>query len=357
MAKNQIKYEKNIEAIDIFCGIGGLTNGLKKAGIDVKAGIDSDISCKYAYETNNGAKFIGEDIAKIKGSDLNKLWNKNNIKILVGCAPCQPFSMYANTIKEDRTKEEKWNLLNEFLRLVEETKPNILSMENVPNLANQEIFKMFVKKLRELKYYISYGNVFCPDYGIPQNRKRLVLLASRYGEINFIPPTHRPENYVTVKDAIGMLPAIESGETCKTDPLHKARSLTPLNLKRIKATPYGGGWKDWSENLKLSCHKRKSGVTFGSVYGRMKWENPAPTMTTLCIGLGNGRFGHPIQDRAISLREAALLQTFPMEYVFFPPQEQEYITKVSRHIGNAVPPKLGEVIAMSILNHLKEYKL
>lgn len=355
MVKKQIKYEK-IEAIDLFCGVGGLTNGLKKGGIDVKAGIDSDISCKYAYEVNNGAKFIGEDIAKIKGSDLNKLWSKKIIKVLVGCAPCQPFSMYANTVREDKTKGEKWNLLNEYLRLVEETKPKILSMENVPNLANKEIFKKFVEKLRDLKYHVSYDNVFCPNYGIPQNRKRLVLLASKYGEIALISPTHNKDTYVTVKEAIGNLPPIKSGETCEKDPLHKARSLTPLNLERIKATPYGGGWRDWNENLKLTCHKKESGITFGSVYGRMKWENQAPTMTTLCIGLGNGRFGHPTQDRAISLREAALLQTFPMEYKFFPPQTQEYITKVSRHIGNAVPPKLGEVIAMSILNHLKEYK-
>jgi len=355
MAKRQ-KYEKKIEAIDLFCGVGGLTNGLKKAGINVKVGIDSDISCKYAYEINNDAEFIDKDITEVKGEDLNKFWSKKNIRVLVGCAPCQPFSMYANTVKNN-TKGEKWNLLNEYLRLVEETKPDILSMENVPNLANKEIFKMFVEKLKTLKYYVSYDNVFCPNYGIPQNRKRLVLLASKYGEITLIPPTHNKNTYITVKEAIGNLPPIKAGETCKTDPLHKARSLTPLNLKRIKATPYGGGWRDWNENLKLNCHKKESGITFGSVYGRMKWESQAPTMTTLCVGLGNGRFGHPTQNRAISLREAALLQTFPMEYEFFPSQEQAYSTKVSRHIGNAVPPKLGEVIAISILNHLQEYKV
>lgn len=126
-------------------------------------------------------------------------------------------------------------------------------------------------------------------------------------------------------------------------------------MERIRATPYGGGWKDWDDSLKLDCHKKESGSSFGSVYGRMKWETPAPTMTTLCTGLGNGRFGHPEQDRAISLREAALFQTFPMDYEFFSPEEKFSVSKASRYIGNAVPPKLGEVIAESILLHLKSH--
>ena len=149
---------------------------------------------------------------------------------------------------------------------------------------------------------------------------------------------------------------LNAGETCESDPLHTARKLTALNMKRIKATPYGGGWKDWPEELILNCHKKGTGKTFGSVYGRMLWDEPSPTITTLCTGIGNGRFGHPEQDRALSLREAALLQTFPVDYRFFPDTETFSLRNVSRYIGNAVPPLLGEVIAESIKRHLKTYK-
>ena len=148
---------------------------------------------------------------------------------------------------------------------------------------------------------------------------------------------------------------IAAGESSKEDPLHRAASLSPLNLKRIQATKEGGSWRDWPEELKLRCHKSSTGKSFGCVYGRMKWDEPSPTMTTECTGIGNGRFGHPEQDRAISAREAALLQTFPMNYRFFEDESCVSLTKASRYIGNAVPPKLGEVIAKSILAHLNEY--
>jgi DNA (cytosine-5)-methyltransferase 1 len=161
-----------IATVDLFCGVGGLTHGLKKAGIKVRAGIDLDKSCKYAYESNNNAKFIGEDISKIKGSDLAEFWKEDEIKVLVGCAPCQPFSSHSNKIK-GKEDGDKWNLLNEFLRIVEETNPSIISMENVPNLSNKDVFKNFVNKLQEIGYQVSFKNVFCPDYGIPQKRRRL----------------------------------------------------------------------------------------------------------------------------------------------------------------------------------------
>jgi DNA (cytosine-5)-methyltransferase 1 len=178
------------------------------------------------------------------------------------------------------------------------------------------------------------------------------LLASRLGNIDLISPTHKKENYVTVKDAIGHLPPLEAGQGCPTDALHRCRALSPLNLQRLKSTPYGGSWKDWPADLMLECHKKESGKSFGSVYGRMVWEEPSPTMTTLCTGIGNGRFGHPVQNRAISAREAALFQTFPITYKFFPNEHEVSLTKASRYIGNAVPPKLGEVIAQSIKSNL-----
>lgn len=243
----------------------------------------------------------------------------------------------------------------EFGRLVDGVEPDIVTMENVTQIARfklKPVLQDFVELLNENDYHVSVNEVYCPDYGIPQTRKRLVLLASKFGDIELIPPTHTPDDYVSVKSVIGDLPEIEAGETDKNDPLHRAKSLSPLNLLRIRSTPYGGSWKDWPEELRLKCHKTDAGKSFGSVYGRMVWESPAPTMTTQCTGLGNGRFGHPSQDRAISVREAALIQTFPKTYKFFSDEERVSITKASRYIGNAVPPRLGEIIAESIINHI-----
>ena len=192
-------------------------------------------------------------------------------------------------------------------------------MENVPQLMDfneSSIFQDFCNELAEMGYKFSYSVVFCPDYGIPQRRRRLVLLASKLGEISILPKTHTPDNYVTVKDVISSLPPIKSGEVCATDPLHRARQLSPINIRRIQATKEGGSWREWPDELVLDCFKKESGRTYGSVYGRMRWNEPAPTMTTQCTGLGNGRFGHPEQDRAISLREAAIFQTFPENYKF-----------------------------------------
>ncbi|GHT57323.1 cytosine-specific methyltransferase [Bacteroidia bacterium] len=345
---------KDIEVIDLFCGIGGLSYGMRQSGLKIIAGFDIDKTCKYAYEKNNDAKFYFQDIKEVTGQSVKELYNKSAIKVLAGCAPCQPFSSYAFKVKEK--DKDKYDLLYEFGRIATEVKPEIITMENVAQILSfkqKPVLQDFINILHSNGYYVSVNKVFCPDYGIPQTRKRLVLLASRIGEIQLIPPTHKKENYVTVRDAIGNLPPINSGEICKTDTMHIAKSLSEKNLKRIKSTPYGGGWRDWNEDLQLDCHKKQSGKSFGSVYGRMVWEKPAPTMTTLCMGLGNGRFGHPEQDRAISLREAALFQTFPMDYDFFSPDEPVATTKASRYIGNAVPPILGQVIANSIISHLK----
>ena len=345
-----------IEVVDLFCGIGGLSYGMKSTGVKIVAGYDSDWTCQYAYETNTGGKFFYKDVRKVTGDEIQALYSKkkNTIRVLAGCAPCQPFSSYA--FKKKEKDSDKYDLLYEFGRLVEEVDPDIVTMENVTQILNfklKPVLKDFVKKLELLGYFVDVNRVFCPDYGIPQTRKRLVLLASKLGMINLITPTHNKNNYVTVRDAIGDLTPIAAGETDATDPLHRSTALTTINLKRIKATPYGGSWHDWPEDLILECHKKKEGKTYGSVYGRMEWDKPSPTMTTQCTGLGNGRFGHPDQDRAISIREAALLQTFPKSYKFFQDESAVSITIASRYIGNAVPPRLGEVIAQSIINHVK----
>ncbi len=349
--------KEKISAIDLFCGIGGLTYGLQKAGINVNAGIDIDNSCKYSFEANCNAKFVTKNIQSISGTELNSLYGKGDKKILVGCAPCQPFSSY--TYKGDKQKDNRWQLLYEFSRLVKETKPVVVSMENVPTLLNfktEPVFYNFVSDLEYEGYKVWYKVVYSPDYGIPQKRKRLVLLASKLGDIKLLPPTHTPENYITVKDAIGNLEKIESGETSDKDFIHKASKLSDKNIKRIKQSKPGGSWKkDWDDNLKLACHTSDKGKTYVSVYGRMKWNEPSPTMTTFCTGIGNGRFGHPEQDRAISLREAAILQSFPKDYKFADSLKTLKYGKTSKHIGNAVPPKLGEIIGKSILKHLHDY--
>lgn len=348
---------KKVAVVDLFCGIGGLTHGFIREGLNVVAGIDIDESCKFAYEANNNSKFISKSVKDITRHELNSLFDDAEIKVLVGCAPCQPFSSY--TFKDSEKKDhDKWGLLYEFQRLIRETSPDIVSMENVSQLINFKkapVFDDFVEALNDEGYHIHYEIVNCTDYGIPQNRKRLVLIASKFGPINLIPKSHDSKNFVTVHEAIGDLPPINDGEFHQRDRLHFARKLSAKNKKRIKNTPYGGGWKDWPENLMLECHKKDSGKSYSSIYGRMKWEEPSPTITTHCIGYGNGRFGHPEQDRAISLREASILQSFPKDYAFFPEDELPATVRIAKQIGNAVPVKLGEVIAKSIKKHLSFY--
>jgi len=354
-----MRFKKDISAIDLFCGIGGLSYGLRKAGIKVKAGIDQDTSCKHAYKTNNKAKFIGADISEIKGQDIiDKYWKNGEKRILVGCAPCQPFSTHSNKVKdEEKEKGGKWNLLNEFSRLIKETSPEVVSMENVPNLANKAIFRQFVNFLKEHDYSVSYSNVYCPDYGIPQKRRRLVLLASKLGEIEIIEKTHSPDSYRSTYDAIGNLPEVLAGEKLENDPIHYTTCLSPKNIKRIQSSKPNGTWLDWDESLRLACHKKETGTTYKSVYGRMSWDEPSPTITTQFYNFGTGRFGHPVQDRALTVREAALLQTFPKNYIFYKNEEDISITKLGVHIGNAVPVDLGLVIGKSILKHLEKFSI
>lgn len=351
------KLYTEIDVVDLFCGIGGLSFGMKSKGFHICGGFDLDKTCRFAYEHNNEAPFFYKDVKKVTKKDVISLYRENSVRILAGCAPCQPFSSYA--FKNKEKDADKYDLLYEFGRLISEVKPDIITMENVPAIKSfklKDVLGDFVALLKNMQYHVSINIVFCPQYGIPQTRKRLVLLASQYGEINLIPPIITdPQKYKTVKQTIADLPEIVAGGISLHDPLHRSAALSPLNLRRIKATREGGSWKEWPDELKLQCHKNESGRSFGSVYGRMKWDEPSPTMTTQCTGYGNGRFGHPEQDRAISAREAALLQTFPMSYRFFEDEKNVSLVKASRYIGNAVPPLLGEVVAQSILKHLSIY--
>ena len=347
---------ENYSVIDLFCGAGALTHGFVLEGFNVVAGLDADKSCKYAYETNNpGALFIEKRIEDVTGVELAQRYPKGHVKILVGCAPCQPYSPYNQGRKD---KDEKWKLLSDFADLISEIEPDIVSMENVPDLVTFQkgkVYQDFVECLEEDYTVTEYPKVFCPDYGIPQRRKRLVLFASKYGKLELLPATCTPDQYKKVKDAIDGLETLKAGQVSQTDPYHKSSRLSKLNLRRIKSSVPGGTWRDWPEELIAQCHQEKSGDSYSSVYGRMQWDELSPTITTQCNGFGNGRFGHPEQDRAISLREAARLQTFPDDYKFVSPDHAHYFTAIARFIGNAVPVELAQVIARSIKHHLEMY--
>jgi DNA (cytosine-5)-methyltransferase 1 len=343
---------RKIQAIDLFCGIGGLTAGIKAAGIEVKAGLDNDKTCQYAYESNNEARFINADISDYKFSDLDKYFTEGATKVLVGCAPCQPFSSHTFKIK-NKKNDKRWTLIDYYVKAVKELRPDVISMENVRGITKTEIFRDFVTNLGELGYTIDYKVVYCPDYGVPQSRSRMILLGSRLGEIKVPEPTLTSENYITVEQAIKGLPKIAAGEQNEQDKVHRSMKMKELNRERIIASKPGGTWHDWDNRLLPECYKKISGGTYTAVYGRMKWDAVAPTITTQFYNYGSGRFGHPEQNRALSIREGALLQTFPKDYDFGP---NITLGTIGRQIGNAVPPKLGEVIGKTIREHIEFYE-
>lgn len=339
----------SVGAVDLFCGVGGLTYGLRTAGIDVVAGFDLDSSCQYAYDANNGeGKFICKNIADVTGEEVSGLLKDFDIKVLVGCAPCQPFSKHRKD-KKHREKHKDWGLLAQFGRLVREVQPDYVSMENVPELEKESIFADFLNTLKSQGYAVQYGVVKAEDYGVPQRRRRLILLASKNGDISLIDPTVAVGHAMTVREAIEKLPAVQAGANCPTDALHTASALSDLNMKRMQASKPNGTWRDWPEELRSDCHKKITGATYPSVYGRMAWDETSPTITTEFYIYGTGRFGHPVQDRALTLREGAVLQSFPANYVFLKDGEPVIRKRLARQIGNAVPPKLGEAIGKSIL--------
>jgi len=341
-----------IACIDLFCGVGGLTHGLIKGGVQVVAGIDLDPQCRFPYESNNDARFVERDVNELTGAELRPLWPIGSRSLLAGCAPCQPFSTYSRKGRAHRI-DTKWDLVADFGRLVLESKPDFVTMENVPQLVDHKVFAQFTNSLCE--YHVWWNVVECAKYGVPQTRKRLVLLASRLGPVALRQPSLINENDAhTVRKAISHLKPLAAGESDPHDALHSACRLSNLNLRRIRASKPGGTWRDWSATLVARCHKKVSGETYPSVYGRMEWDAPSPTITTQSFGYGNGRFGHPEQDRAITLREAAILQTFPDSYRFLPSGERARFSVLGRLIGNAVPVRVGEVVADSLFSHLRD---
>ena len=341
-----------IHGIDLFCGAGGLTYGLEAAGINVRIGVDIDLACKYPYITNNNANFLLKSVEDISATDLSKAFDGNCIKLLAGCAPCQSFSAVnsARLIKSDKRS----NLLSHFGRLIKEIKPHLVAMENVPLIRHDRVFQHFLNVLMQEQFNSSWLIVDCANYGVPQYRQRLILLASRLGKIWAPLPTTPKENHATVRDAIGNLPYLNHGEVNEEDPLHQTSLLTSINLERIRASRPGGTWRDWPEDLRSPCHCKASGKNYSSVYGRLAWDRPSSTITTKCFNYGSGRFGHPEQDRVISLRESAILQSFPSNYKFSPPEERIKNTVVARMIGNSVPPILAKAIGETIKRHVSQ---
>jgi len=338
-----------IACVDLFCGAGGLTHGFVLERVPVVAGIDMDPACRFPYETNNQTRFVERDISKVTIAELKTLFGDAELTILAGCAPCQPFSTYTQRYELDG-KDGKWGLLYEFARLAQGTRPDVITMENVPTVVKHAVFQDFVDTLKHLGYNVWFDVVDSSQYGVPQTRRRMVLLASRHGEIKMIKPTLKKPK--TVRQAIGRLRSLNAGESAPRDKLHVSATLSSKNLHRIKVSKPGGTWRDWPKYLVADCHRAESGRTYPGVYARMEWDKPAPTMTTQCYGFGNGRFGHPEQDRAISLREAAILQSFPRDYAFVPKDGEVSFKVLGRLIGNAVPVDLGRAIARSINLHL-----
>lgn len=342
-----------IAAIDLFCGAGGLSYGLQQAGISILAGFDLDPACEYPYESNVGAPFVQKDIRRIKADHLTSLWSNGDVRVLAGCAPCQPFSPYRRGA--DTSDEAEWSLLTKFGRLVSATEPDIVSMENVTRLGSSRVFTNFLRRLKRHDYHVDWRSCYGPAYGLPQSRRRLMLLASRFGPIT-VPTGDVPaESYATVRATIGKLPAITSGGVSKADPLHCARQLSPINLKRIRASQPGGTWLDWPENLRAPCHRKASGQTFKNVYARMEWDKPSPTITTLFHNFGTGRFGHPDQDRPLSLREAAMLQGFPKGYALVRSGQSVSFDHLGRLIGNAVPPPMASALGAAVVAHVAQF--
>lgn len=345
--------EKVGTVVDLFCGAGGLSHGFVQQGFKVAAGIDIDEQCRFAFEQNNKAPFLRRDVSKLKGKDVDALFTPGQPRILVGCAPCQPFSTY-----NQKNEDPKWQLLESFGHLVREVQPDVLSMENVPRLLKfrgGEIFETFVSTLKKADYHVEWSVLYAPDYGLAQTRSRLVLLASKLGKIKMPKPTHK-SRHRTVRQEIGKLPELSHGGIDAIDSLHRASRLSDTNARRIAAAKPGGTWRDWDEDLVAECHRVETGRGYSSVYGRMGWDEPAPTITTQFFGFGNGRFGHPEQQRALSLREGAMLQGFPRTYQFVEPGRPVQFKKIGRLIGNAVPVKLGSAIAKAVGAHLEQHR-
>lgn len=354
MRKNNSFSESKLKAIDFFCGAGGMTYGLRLAGINVPAGIDNDPECRETYELNNpDSQFIYADINELSERELQEkagIRKDDDSLIFIGCSPCQYWTRI-NTEKEKST--ETRNLLLEFQRFIDYFKPGFIVIENVPGISKRKKeshLADFLDFLKENSYAYVEGVINANKYGVPQNRKRFILMASRVpGEIKMPEPEEDPS--LVVKNFIGVengFQKIAAGHNDETDFQHTTPCLSEKSILRLKVTPADGGtrhaWKDDPE-LQINAYKGKDHI-FRDVYGRMFWNKPAPTITTKFIRTSNGRFSHPEEHRGLSLREGATLQTFPKKYIF----RGRDNSVIAKQIGNAVPPELAKRLGLAIAN-------
>ena len=359
------------KAIDLFCGAGGLSTGLKKSGFRLCLGVDIDEKALKTYKCNlKRTKVLREDIKKVTGEKITELTgiNRRDNFLLAGCPPCQGFSSLG---KRD-ANDEKNELVYEYIRIINELEPSFILMENVPGMSTgvgKEIFKKVVKELGE-NYHVEYATLNAADFGVPQIRKRLVLHGIRndvYDNLGLakekqkiLPkPTHSKEKkkgyrkWVTVRKVIFDLPMLEAGESYDDGIIknHKARSLSEKNIERLQEIRLHGGNREMiSEELQLECHKKEN-VSYTDTYGIINPDKPAPTITSGCTIISKGRYCHPTQNRGLSIREAARLQSFDDKFEF-----QGNMGEMSLQIGNAVPPKLAQASGKVIINYMGLYE-
>jgi DNA (cytosine-5)-methyltransferase 1 len=335
---------KKYYAIDLFSGCGGLSEGLRSAGFEVAAAFDNDANSILTYRLNHPQTKVFEgDIRNVDTADIKKILGDSPLHLLAGCPPCQGFSSMRRLNKKRSKKDDRNNLVLEYLRFVKELKPLTIMMENVPGLVNYTQFKYVVRELHKLGYNPKFKPVSIQQYGVPQRRKRLVVVGSLLGNIDIAPATGEK---VTVRDMIGHLESVAKTK----DHVHKiVASHTPEVMERIKATPKNGGSRgDLPKRFELECHK-VVGVGFNDVYGRLRWDDYSTTITGGCLNPSKGRFLHPEENRAITAREAAMLQTFPRKYQF--PKNMSK-TSIALQIGNALPPKFSHIQSVNIMHHL-----
>lgn len=356
---NNIQSTQNckLKAVDFFCSGGGMSYGMQEAGIKILAGIDFDKNCKDTYEANiDGAEFILADVFKLKEEELeNKLGLKkaDDELVLIGCSPCQFWS----TINTDKTKStQSKNLLTEFSRFVKYFRPGYVVVENVPGVLKRKEesgLNQFIEWLQNNGYTNPHFKVHnVNDYGVPQSRKRFTLIASRISS-NEIKPLVSDDKKLVVRDVLGIhngFPIIKPGYTDKSEFMHTVPNISDLNKRRLKKVRKNGGNRFGFANdneLQLKCFIGKD-ESFKDTFGRLWWDKPAPTITTKFSSISNGRFVHPEEDRALSIREGATLQSFPLTYKF----KGTSIANIARMIGNAVPPKYASALGKAIIiNH------
>ncbi len=342
MKRTEKRPRNRPKAIDVFCGCGGTSLGLRRAGFDVIGGAEVRDDAVAAYRLNHPQAVLFHDVRFLTAPMLCSSLGirRGALDLLSGCPPCQGFSSMRTLNTRSARKDERNNLVFDFLRLVEGLLPKAVLIENVPGLARNWRFGHLKRDLRRLGYQVRHGILNSRDFGVPQRRKRLVLCAFRTNER--IELRYPPAAKTTVRDAIGQLPLPARSD----DRLHRMVSkLSTKVRKRIARIPHDGGSRgDLGKTSQLPCHKNED-CGFHDVYGRMSWNEPAPTITRYSNNPSKGRFVHPTQNRGISLLEAALLQSFPKSYKF--PADAK-ITHVASMIGEAFPPLMAEAVARVI---------